>query len=190
MSTKSSERSKYLSYLLRHKPEAAHLALDREGWCDLVQLFENTDFTLPEIELLVANDSKGRYELKYWEMADDSVPHTHEPIAIRAVQGHSTDQVRVTFKTAVPPVVLYHGTVDSNLDEIRKKGLLPMKRHHVHLSADLNTAETVGGRRRGGVVVFEIDAKTMLEDGHKFFIAENGVWLINTVPPKYLKARP
>lgn len=169
------ERSKHLSYLLRHRPEAANLTLDKEGWCSVEQLFQNTDFKAEELYEIVMNDAKKRYSL------------SEDKHFIRANQGHSTSEVKMTFKTAIPPVTLYHGADGRYIDEIFKKGLLPMRRHHVHLSADIHTAEAVGGRRRTGHVVLEIDAKKMLEDGFKFYISDNGVWLVNAAPPKYLK---
>ena len=169
------DRSKYLSYLLRHKPEKANLTLDREGWVLISELTKNTDFTSPELHAIAKADSKGRYSIEGW------------PEKIRANQGHSTEDVKLTFKSAVPPVTLYHGTVDGVLETILKEGLKPMKRHHVHLSAELTTAEQVGGRRRGGTIVLQIDAKQMLADGLEFFLSDNGVWLVSAVPAKYIK---
>lgn len=183
----SNERSKYLSYLLRHKPEAANLKLDREGWCSIESLLENTDFTIEELEGIVAEDTKGRYSFQYWEMADAGIPTTREPVSIRANQGHSTESVRMTFKKGVPPVQLYHGADETRLGPIFGDGLRPMSRHHVHLSKDIETAQQVGGRRRKGYVVLVIDAKAMLADGHTFFISDNGVWLVEHVPAKYIK---
>ena len=167
--------SKFLAYLLRHEPEKAGLTLDREGWCSIDQLLQNTDFTLDRLKEIVAEDSKGRYSFN----ADET--------KIRANQGHSTEKVRLTFQKAVPPTVLYHGTVDSTLALIQKQGLKPMSRHHVHLSADLSTAKTVGGRRKGGLTVLSVDTAAMLADGIQFYISDNGVWLVDAVPPKYLK---
>jgi putative RNA 2'-phosphotransferase len=187
MPTSQQERSKYLSYLLRHKPEAAHLTLDKEGWCDLEELLKNTDFTLTELESIVAADAKTRYAFKFWEMAGESLPSTREPIAIRANQGHSTDSVRMTFNKAVPPVQLFHGTNVDAWPTIQKTGLLPMSRHHVHLSPDVDTAMNVGGRRRKDIVLLKIDAKNMLADGFTFFLSDNGVWLVPAVPAKYVE---
>jgi putative RNA 2'-phosphotransferase len=178
MSTQT-ERSKYLSYLLRHKPETAKLTLDREGWCDISKLLANTDFTRAELLEIVDSDSKGRYSL------DEPRTSSVMPKRIRANQGHSTSEVRMTFKTAVPPIVLYHGTTAADI--IEKEGLKPMNRHHVHLTDCLETARSVGGRRKGTTTIFEIDAKQMLADGYKFFISENNVWLVHVVPVNYLK---
>jgi putative RNA 2'-phosphotransferase len=183
------QRSKYLSLLLRHKPETANLTLDKEGWCDITQLITNTDFTVEELEKITETDAKGRYSIRYWEMAHcgSDLEVIREPTHIRANQGHSTKSVKMHFKVAVPPVVLYHGADDRFMGIIMKEGLTPQKRHHVHLSADVETAQMVGGRRRSGHTVLAIDAKQMLAVGHKFFISENGVWLVDHVPPKYLK---
>lgn len=177
----TSDRSKLLSYLLRHAPEKANLTLDREGWCDVEQLLMNTDFTFTELEQLVAADKKGRYTLQSGEY-----PLTNG--RIRANQGHSTDEVRLTFKRAAPPVVLYHGTSTSVIPLILKEGLKPMGRHHVHLSADIDVARSVGGRRRGGHQVLRVDARRAYADGIEFLISDNGVWLVDAVPPKYLES--
>jgi putative RNA 2'-phosphotransferase len=69
---------------------------------------------------------------------------------------------------------------------IRRHGLLKMARHHVHLSADTETARRVGARH-GKPVIFAVDARAMLEKGFEFFVSENGVWLIASVPPEFLE---
>jgi putative RNA 2'-phosphotransferase len=85
-----------------------------------------------------------------------------------------------------PPEVLYHGTVERFLPAILAEGLDKGKRHHVHLSKDVETARKVGARR-GKPVVLKVDAGGMYRDGHKFFISANGVWLTDAVPPSYLE---
>lgn len=182
----SSQRSKYLSFLLRHRPEASGLTLDKEGWCSIPDLLAKTNFTLQELESIVSQDKKGRYSFRYWEMADAGIPHTREPIAIRANQGHSTESVKMSFKKAVPPVVLYHGTSKDAWEAIEKQGLKPMKRHHVHLSADIETAESVAGRRKVTTIVLKVDARAMLAAGYNFYLSDNGVWLIDSVPPNFI----
>jgi len=64
-----------------------------------------------------------------------------------------------------------------------------MERHHVHLSADEETARGVGARR-GRPVVLVIDAAAMHRDGHVFFVSANGVWLTEDVPPRYFCVAP
>ena len=169
----SNELSKFLSYLLRHRPEAKNIILDKEGWASIDELIANAGFTRAEIEQIVAEDKKTRYSI------------SEDGTKIRANQGHSTDKVKITFEKAVPPITLYHGTVADSLVKILKEGLKPMKRHHVHLSADQRTAEDVGGRRKSDTVILTIDAKQMLADGIQFYKSENGVWLVEYVSPKY-----
>jgi len=172
----NNERSKYLSYILRHRPEKAKITLDSEGWIKVSELCAATDFTPKELEEIAKADEKGRYSIEGW------------PPRIRANQGHTTEQVKLTFKKAVPPTVLYHGTRKQHIASITKQGLLPMKRHHVHLSADKATALNVAKRgktREADVTVLLIDTTKMLADGIDFYISENGVWLTDHVDPKY-----
>ena len=89
------------------------------------------------------------------------------------------------LEPAVPPATLYHGTPESNLQAILEGGLLKMRRHHVHLSPDEATANAVGGRR-GQTVVLSVNAGEMHRDGSVFYRSGNGVWLVESVPPRYL----
>lgn len=170
------DRSKYLSYILRHKPEKAKLVLDSEGWITVSELCSKTDFTPKELKEIAKADAKGRYSIEGW------------PEKIRANQGHTTEQVKITFKKEIPPPTLYHGTRRQHLVTITKQGLLPMKRHHVHLSGDLATANAVAKRGKtkdSDVCVLLIDTAAMLADGIEFFRSENGVWLVDHVDTKY-----
>lgn len=178
MNKKLTEISKFLSFVLRHKPEAIGIKLDKEGWANMQELIEKANakghaVTTEDIHTIVDQNDKKRFEIG--ELGT----------LIRAVQGHSTDSVDRTMEAKVPPVKLYHGTADRFVESIHKKGLIPGTRHHVHLSADLETANAVG-KRHGKVVIFEVDCKKMLADGFKFYQAENGVWLTDVVPAKYL----
>ena len=60
-----------------------------------------------------------------------------------------------------------------------------MNRQYVHLSADEETATSVG-MRYGNPVILEVDARSMYRAGFKFYRSENGVWLVDAVPWKYL----
>lgn len=168
------EFSKFLALVLRHKPEAAGLELDKNGWADtdkLIAGFRKTGRQLDEAQLerIVALNNKKRYEF------------SEDKKKIRARQGHSVD-VDVELEEAIPPDVLYHGTARKNLQAITAEGLKPMGRKYVHLSADIETALNVG-KRHGDPVVLEIDAKCMKEVGQKFWLSRNGVWLCQEVSP-------
>jgi putative RNA 2'-phosphotransferase len=130
-----------------------------------------TPITGEELELVVRDNDKQRFVLK-----------GHR---IRAAQGHSVADVEPVLRAKKPPSRLFHGTVAASLPSINKQGLLPMKRHHVHLSSDEATASAVG-RRRGTPVVLVVDAARMDRDGYRFFVSDNGIWLTSVVPAQYL----
>lgn len=104
---------------------------------------------------------------------------------IRARQGHSVN-VDVELKEMTPPDVLYHGTAETSVDAIMKEGILKMNRIHVHLSQTVETAINVG-KRHGNPAVLRINARQMHEDGIKFYLSNNGVWLTDFVDPMYFE---
>lgn len=178
MKQSDNSTSKFLSLVLRHKPETIGIKLTSDGWADVSELIKGMKITLADLERIVASDSKGRYTFE-----DDS----HK--RIRAAQGHSL-KVDLGLESKIPPKILYHGTDSRFLKSILSEGLKPMSRTHVHLSADLDTAKTVGSRRKKDNTethIFKLDTVAMLSDGVKFYQAENGVWLVDRVDPKYLK---
>ena len=171
--------SKTVSFGLRHRPQDLGLTLDKEGWCSVNDLLvglaaHGLPLTLPQLHDLVARSDKKRFAL-----SDDGA-------RIRANQGHTTKSVELTFQKKHPPATLYHGTIERFLPAIFKSGLSPMKRHHVHLSADVASATAVGGRR-GEAVILEVSAGDLALSGQEFFLSENGVWLTASVPAKHLR---
>ena len=169
---------KFISLILRHKPETIGITLDEHGWADVNALIAGVqktrpDFNMDILEEIVRSNNKHRYSF-----SDD---HTK----IRANQGHSI-QVDVELKEGVPPETLYHGTGEKSVASILNQGLIPGRRLYVHLSKDMQTAINVG-RRHGKPVVFTVQTGIMYEAGYKFFLSENGVWLTKEVPSKYLK---
>lgn len=164
--------SKRLSFVLRHRPESAGLDLDPAGWADVEQVLGALRLTRQELERVVATDDKRRFAF------DDTGTR------IRASQGHSVP-VELGYAPEHPPEELFHGTVERFLPAILAEGLRPGRRHAVHLSPDVETARTVGGRR-GRPVVLRVDAPAMAAVGFAFRRSANGVWLVDAVPPAYL----
>jgi putative RNA 2'-phosphotransferase len=169
--------SKLLSYALRHNPDALSISLDKEGWTDVKQLLSNINkkgsrVTLDDLETVVKTSDKQRFAFN------------ESKTKIRANQGHSV-KVEIKFQEKTPPKVLFHGTTGKSLDAIYSTGLQKMKRHHVHLSDSIATAESVGARY-GKPIILEIDALRMSDDGYKFYISDNGVWLTDNVPAQYI----
>lgn len=175
MSDKST--SKYISLILRHKPEVIDITLDEHGWADVEELIKGVSKTHPlDIEILeriVANDEKQRYSFN-----DDKT-------LIRANQGHSIP-VDVELEVVVPPEYLYHGTGEKNEESIDREGLIPKGRLYVHLSPDTDTAKKVG-QRHGKPVIYTVLSGEMHRDGIIFYKSVNGVWLVKAVPVQYLK---
>lgn len=162
--------SKLMSYWLRHNPDDIGITLDEEGWVDFDTFVGRAEISEETIRKVVEECDKQRFSIKDGK--------------IRANQGHSVS-LEMTFDEINPPYFLYHGTVDKYLSSIFKDGLKPMKRHHVHLSKDVTVAKDVGGRR-GKPKILIIDANQMHEDGVKFYLSENGVYLVDKVEMKYL----
>jgi len=169
------ELSKHLSYVLRHKPDAIGIELDCHGWTLIDELIEKSSkpFTRDIINYIVENNDKKRFIL------------SEDGQRIRANQGHSV-KVDLALTPIEPPARLYHGTATRFLPAIMKAGLQKMKRHHVHLSADLETASKVG-QRHGKLVILTVDTQAMYEAGHTFFRSDNGVWLTDYVPVDFTR---
>ncbi len=172
--------SKFLSYVLRHEPQAIGLELDSQGWGDIDALTSGAakggrQLSRELIERVVEGNDKKRFALS----ADGQ--------RIRAVQGHSNKTVQLQLEAKQPPAVLYHGTATRFMESINEKGLIPGSRHHVHLSQEIDTARAVG-QRYGQVVILQIDAQAMQAQGFRFYQAENGVWLTDQVPVDFIQA--
>lgn len=169
--------SKFFSKHLRHAPERLGLRLSPGGWVDVETLLRaaarhGVVVTRRELDEVVANNDKQRFSF------DEGGTR------IRANQGHTTE-VDLELVAVAPPDVLFHGTPSQNVAAIRASGLLKMARHHVHLSADVETATRVGSRR-GRAVVLTIDSAAMHAAGVPFYRSDNGVWLCDTVEPRFI----
>ncbi|MCF8244006.1 MAG: RNA 2'-phosphotransferase [Saprospiraceae bacterium] len=169
--------SKFLSFVLRHRPDKIGLKLEENGWAVTTELLEklnsnNFPCDFEKLKSIVENDNKQRYAF------------SEDFLKIRASQGHSI-KVDLGLLPKVPPGTLFHGTAGYNIPSIKKQGLLKAKRHHVHLSINEETAIQVGGRH-GKPVVLRVKAIEMTRIGHVFYQSENGVWLTDTVPPEFL----
>ncbi len=169
--------SKFLSLVLRHKPEIIGLSLDEQGWVTTKSLIEKMNEYGKQIDLetlliIVETNNKKRFGFN------------KDKSKIRANQGHSLD-IDLGYIQKTPPDILYHGTAQKYMDSIFKIGLEKRNRHQVHLSKDMETAYNVG-QRHGKPIVLKVFAKQMYKDGFKFFESENKVWLTNNVPVKYL----
>ena len=170
--------SKFLSLVLRHQPEKIGISLDEQGWTivnELLQKMKAAGFDIDQsiLQHVVAINNKKRFAF------------SEDGTKIRASQGHSIP-VDLEYAEAVPPAVLYHGTAAKNVSSILQQGLQKKSRHHVHLSADKETAYLVG-QRHGRPVIFEVSADRMHKEGQVFYRSANNVWLTEKVQTNYLR---
>ena len=178
MKDKSKKVGRFLSLVLRHKPDEIGIVLDKQGWTAIDALLTalHPKFGVVQrtmIELIVSENNKQRFAI------------SEDGKKIRANQGHSVD-VDLEFVAQTPPELLFHGTATRFLSSIFAEGLIPKTRNHVHLSADIETASNVG-RRHGALAILEVQAFNMHEIGFEFFLSENGVWLTEFVPTEFLQ---
>lgn len=170
------DTSKFISLILRHKPDVIGITLDEHGWANVEDLIagiaKTRIFNATMLDEIVATDEKQRYSFN------------EDKTLIRANQGHSIP-VDVELAECVPPAVLYHGTGKKYVQSINEIGLIPKSRLYVHLSADIETATKVGVRH-GEVCIYTIDTTAMIKEGYKFYLSANGVWLTKEVPNKYI----
>ena len=163
-------KSKRLSYLLRHDNG---YEFEPGGWRSVSDLIDNHGFTFAILEIIVANDTKGRYEFS----SDQST--------IRARWGHSIP-ISLGEESENVPDTLYHGTAECYLKGIIKDGIKRRGRQFVHLTDDRILAlET--GKRHGNPVVLTINAKAMKEDGIKFWKRGDRIWLTKQVDVQYFE---
>ncbi len=169
--------SKFLSLVLRHKPETIGLSLDQGGWAqvdELLAVANRAGVSLDKelLQQVVEQNDKQRFAFN------------QDHLRIRANQGHSIPVV-LDLESLLPPELLFHGTATRFITSIKRQGLIPKGRRHVHLSPDELTAVNVG-QRHGKSIVLTIQASLMYEHGFQFYRSANGVWLTEKVPVEYI----
>lgn len=166
----------WISKILRHDPEG--IKMSKDGYVLVSDLISHVGITKQELDDIVRNNDKKRFAY-----SDDGT-------MIRANQGHSMG-IELNLPISRPPLRLYHGTDIIAYNLIMKSGSIEkMKRDHLHLSADIETARRVGLRHAKNakdLVVLEINSGAMHADGYKFYLSANGVWLTETIPTSYIK---
>lgn len=169
--------SRFLSYLLRHRPTDHPLAFDSQGfagWREIVATVQARlpDVTEDEIRAVIQGSNKKRFEL-----AGEK---------IRATYGHSFP-VDLTLQSVEPPAELYHGTARDLAQSILRDGLQPRGRQYVHLSRTVDEALAVGGRRDPFPAIIVVAAKTAHARGVRFF-SSGPLFLAEKVPAEFLSS--
>ena len=177
MSKSIEKTSKFLSYVLRHRPDSIGIELDANGWANIAVLIECATRHGNIISEAAIREAVRTSDKQRFLISDDDA-------CIRANQGHSV-KVDLELVPANPPDCLFHGTASRFVESIMKTGLNASSRHHVHMSATRETAIAVG-TRHGKPVVLKVDAQKMQQLGYLFYLSENGVWLTDAVPPEFI----
>lgn len=171
--------SKEVSYALRHAPWEYELELDENGWVSVNQLLQalhqsNEWHSVEDedLKVMIEKSEKKRHEIK-----DNN---------IRALYGHSIP-MKIKKEEAVPPKFLYHGTAHSSLIEIKNQGLSPMSRQYVHLSEDIQTANSVGKRKDENPIILKVNTEEARAKGIKFYLGNEKVWLADYIPSEFLE---
>lgn len=166
--------SKYLSLVLRHKPEELGLTLNQEGWMVIDDLLRAMDISKATLDDIVFNNDKQRFS------------YSSDGQYIRASQGHSVKTVSLSLRSVKPPECLYHGTVGKFLESIQTSGLEKRQRQHVHLSTTVEVAKSVGARC-GQPILLTVSSGRMYNAGYEFYLSDNNVWLTEHVPPEFIE---
>lgn len=167
--------SRFLSFLLRHRPPDYPLSFDRQGFVPWSELIERVQDRFPEIteeEVLgvIEGSDKKRFELSEGRA--------------RATYGHSFP-VDLGLETVEPPPHLYHGTARDLARTILREGLKPRGRQYVHLSPSLEEALAVGRRRDPSPTILVIDSRAAHAGGIPFY-PSGPLFLTKEVPARYL----
>lgn len=168
--------SKTVSHALRHEPQSYNLQLDNQGWTTLTDLVIALNFKGVKVDEVTIIEMVNRSEKKRHQISEGK---------IRAYYGHSLEE-KIIKESSEPPQFLYHGTIQDRINYIQSEGLLPMNRQYVHLSSDEETAQIVGSRRKGKLVILKVKAKDAYIDFIQFYKEQNGIWLSEPIPSKYI----
>ena len=170
--------SKFLSLILRHKPQTVGLRLDETGWADVGELIDLVSQQGIHISRELLEEIVGNSEEKSFIFNADKS-------RIRSYQEQSS-KADLALISEQPPQYLFYCTTTRFLATMRSQGLMPGNQSHVQLSPDELVA-IQRGQRYGQSIVLTIKAAEMFRAGHPFYRSDQGVWLTETVPPWYIQ---
>lgn len=166
--------SKFLSLVLRHRPDDFGLRMDDQGFVlveDIVDVIVAEDILAEDVEEtlqeLVEGADRPRFEIVEGR--------------IRALYGHSS-RIRLDYPEDEPPAELYHGTGIPTARRVAREGIKPAGRAYVHLSATEEEALSVGSRQTEEPVLIRIDTAHARGEGVLFHQASEMIWLCGSVP--------
>ena len=167
--------SRFLSFLLRHRPEDYPLSFDGQGFVSWTELMGTVQQRFPEategeILSVITGSDKKRFEVREGKA--------------RATYGHSFP-VDLGVESIEPPARLYHGTARDLAQTVLREGLKPRGRAYVHLSASLEEAIAVGKRRDPDPSIVVVDSQAAHSNGIHFY-PSGPLYLAAEIPPRFL----
>ena len=170
--------SRFLTFLLRHKPKDYPLAMDREGfapWSEVVDMVQERFYDVSEeqIRSLIDGAEKKRFEIR-----GDKV---------RATYGHSFP-IDLGAAATEPPAELYFAAARDLAESMLRQGLEPRDRQYVHVSRTADEAESVARRHDTSPTILVIDAQAAHAEGIRFY-ESRPLYLVEKVPAKFLSLR-
>jgi putative RNA 2'-phosphotransferase len=177
--------SKFLSRVLRHRPELAGIVLDHRGRARLDDLAaaasRHLGFAVTRDDLLALTEAPA-------EGADQKRRFEVEGEFMRAGHGHSIPVEG--YRPVAPAGPLYHATPRTALAAVLREGLRAMRRQKVHLASDVGITVEAARRRSGDVVVLAVTVARAAAAGVGFYAsADPRIVLSDDVPPEFLEVK-
>ncbi|MHA2338233.1 MAG: RNA 2'-phosphotransferase [Candidatus Hodarchaeales archaeon] len=189
-----SRLSKFLTLLLRHRPELLDMRLDESGWSDIsineiaerLSKAENDKFNwviVKDIEDVVNTDPKGRYEIS-----------KTEPRVLRASYGHSIQTINLLSTPSSPeelPSIAFYGCSQSEIGSILRLGINTSERQNIHLSVRKNDALAIARKKFSyGPRIVSIDLSGVANSGIPCKSITPHVIIVESIPSQFISEIP
>lgn len=166
--------SKAMSYVLRHGAIKEGIEITPDGWVSMDDLLAYLKTTREVVDQVVAENNKKRFEV--------------EGDLIRAAQGHSMvvtpEAMEATWAKFEGSGIIYHGTNFDALAGIAEKGIVSVRRTHVHLADSLSS---LVGKRSNVQLFLHVSTDKLRASGQEIFRSSNGVVLVRHVPTRCIE---
>ena len=171
---------RFVLKILRHCAEEYSINLDENGWANVDDLILVVNYQF-QIQSHWKDWNRSAVET-ICDLQSDRLEMKNGKI--RARYGHSIAHVKVAG-IGVPPRRLFHGTSSIALPWILQGGLQPAGRNFVHLTSDLQYAQSISETitAPAKAVILEIDTVLSRKLGIIFHRANRHVWLALWLPP-------
>jgi putative RNA 2'-phosphotransferase len=174
--------AKFISYVLRQRPDEFGLVPDEEGFVSLKELLQ-----------AIHEEEGWRYVQRchIQEILWFQENHGLEIVEgrIRAAPGHNFE-MRLTYPESQPPKLLYYGTSRKSYPHVLQQGLRSAGDKGIHLSTTRDMALRIAKRKDPQPVILEIFAEKAWEQGISFRRANELIYLVKSLSPNLFFGPP